>query len=350
MQLRDKIIQRLRHVRTLCDDDGLRNEIRSIPKYEFHVHLGGSIRRETIVRLAEKNGVPLPASKSDFMKAVCPLEHFPGDALWELFHNTYKWHWSCVKSCEDLERIVREFLEDSHLQGVVHTEFTLSGSYLMKAFPFDEWTDAVARGIKGAKKDFPITAAAILDISRRFGIENALNTIRQVIQKRPKCICGIGMGGDEVKYPHHLFKEAFELARENNISSTVHVSEFAPGETTISAIDELRPNRLGHALNTIKSDAAYERMKDSGIHVEICLLCNYVAGMGVIDRIADHPIRKYYNDGVPISINTDDPRIFGYDLIDNYICLMKEADFTPDDFRTINERAPEFAFVKACRE
>lgn len=344
MRLYDQILSRLQYVRTLCADDALRRDIGSIPKYEFHVHLGGSIRRKTIIDLAKKNGVSLPASADDFAAAACPLEFFQGDALWQLFHSAYTWHWSCVKSCDDLKRIVVEFLEDSRAQGVVHSEFTVSGSYLMNAFPFDEWTNAVNQGIDEAKKRFSITGAAILDISRRFGAGNAIDNVRQIIRNRPKGICGIGMGGDEVKYPHHLFKEAFALARENNIFSTVHVSEFNPGETTLEAIRELRPNRLGHALNTIKSNAAYEAMKKSGIHVESCPLCNYVGGMGGVDRISKHPIRRYFEDGIPISINTDDPRIFGYDLIDNYICLMKESGFSMDDFRAINARASKYGF------
>lgn len=351
MELKEIILQRLGHVRDIAADPELREEVRKIPKYEFHVHLGGSIRRETAARLADKNGIPLPASKKDFLSAATPLEFFKGDAMWELFHNTYLWHWSCVKSCNDLERIVCEFCEDSHAQGVVHTEFTISGSYVMKAFPFDEWVDAVGRGIESAKRKFGMEAAALLDISRKFGAENALRTVEMLIDRRPACIAGIGMGGDELKYPHVLFKEAFRLARENGIKSNVHVAEFCPGESVISAIENLRPNRIGHALNVIHSEKAYDALRVSGIHVESCPLCNYVGGMGGLQRLSDHPIRKYFLDGVPLSINTDDPRIFGFDLIDNYVCLMKELAFTLDEFREMNRKEciSPFAFTTTPR-
>ena len=342
--LKKMIHERLAHVKDLSADTSLREEIRKIPKCELHVHLGGSIRRTTIAELAEKNGVPLPAPKKIFLAAATPLEFFNGEAIWELFHNTYKWHWSCIKSCDDLVRIVREFLEDSYVQGITHSEFTVSGSYLTLNFPFDEWTGAIADGIAEARKKYPVKAAAILDISRRLGAESAVDNVRQITERRPKCICGIGMGGDEVKYPHRLFKEAFGLARENNIPSTVHVSEFTPGETTIEALEELSPNRLGHALNTIKSPAAYETLKRSSLHVESCPLCNYVGGMGGVDNISEHPIRQFYRDGIPISINTDDPRIFGFDLIDNYVCLIKEAGFSIADLENINKMAHGAAF------
>lgn len=347
MSLHKLIIQRLGHVKELSSDSDLREEIRKIPKYEFHVHLGGSIRRSTIIELAEKNGVPLPAAKKHFKETSTPLEFFPGEALWELFHNTYKWYWSCVKSCDELARIVEEFLEDSRGQGVIHSEFTVSGSYLMANFPFDEWTNAIDVGINNAQKQFPIKAAAILDISRRFGAENAVSNVRQMIDKKPRCVCGIGMGGDEVKYPSRLFREAFSVARENDIPSTVHVAEFNPAETTIEVIKELLPHRLGHALNTIRSDVAYRVLKDSGLHVESCPLCNYVGAMGGVDDISEHPIRQFYKDNLPISINTDDPQIFGYDLIDNYVCLMKKAGFEPSDFKAINNRARASAFATA---
>lgn len=319
--------------------------IKKIPKHELHVHLGGSIRRKTIVELAQKNHVPLPVSPDDFLKTLTPLSLFAGDQLWELFHRTYQWYWSCVQSCDDLERITFEFLEDSYRQGVIHSEFTVSGSYLMRTFPFDEWVHAISSGIREAQKRYPIKAAAILDISRRSGPENALKNVKQVIESNTESLCGIGMGGDEVQYPHRLFIEAFRLARSHHISSTVHVAEFRSGETTISAIEDLKPNRLGHALTTIQSENAYRVLKSSGLHVESCPLCNYVGGMGGIDTVAEHPIRRYYEDGVPISINTDDPEIFGFNLIDNYILLMKEAGFGLSDFEKINHNAAHSVFV-----
>lgn len=346
MRLPELVLHRLREVKKMARDEKLREEIRQIPKYEFHVHLGGSIRRQTLIELAAKNGVSLPAAKKDFLSVDTLLEFSKGEELWELFHVIYKWCWSCVKNCEDLERIVAEFLEDSYAQGVVHTEFTVSGSYLMNTFPFDEWTDAVRSGIETAQKHFSIKAGTILDISRRFGAENALKTVQEIIKRRPRAICAIGMGGDEAKYPHRLFKDVFKLARENNISTTVHVGEFTGGETTIEAIDELKPHRIGHALTTIQVKEAFEKLKESGLHVECCVLCNFVGGMGILSKLSEHPIRRYYDEGVPVSINTDDPRIFGFDLIDNYINLMKGLDFTMEDFVKINESAKKFAFIK----
>lgn len=346
MSLLNEILTRLEHVRTVAANPERRAEIRKIPKYELHVHLGGSIRRETAIQLAEKNGVSLPSSKKSFAETPTPLQHFAGDQLWELFHNTYAWHWSCVQTCDDLKRIVIEFLEDSHEQGVVYSEIIVAGSFVMNRFPFTEWTHAIQEGIEEAEHSLGIRSGYLLDISRRSGPEVATNNVRKIIEHRPAHLVGISMGGDEVKYPCRDYTEAFALARENNIPSTVHVSEFNPGETTTEAIDSLQPDRLGHALNTIKSPAAYQRLKNSRIPVESCPLCNFVGGMGDINNLSDHPIRRYFLDGIPLSINTDDPRIFGFDLLDNYICLMKEAGFTVDDFVKINEQAKAGVFKK----
>lgn len=344
MSIRDQILGRLNLVKSVAGDADLRCDIASIPKYELHVHLGGSIRRATAVDLARKNCVALPAPEKDFLCAATPLEFFEGSQMWELFHTCYKWHWSCVKSCEDLERIVIEFLEDSHGQGICHSEFTVSGSYLMRAFPFDDWTAAIASGIEAANRRFGVDAAAILDISRRFGSQDAIRTVELLIDKRPKCLCGIGMGGDEVKYPHHLFREVFKLARECGISTTVHTSEFTQAETTIEAIEELRPNRLGHALNAVKSPQVYAALRRSGIHVESCPTCNYVCAVGGLDSISQHPIERLYRDGIPVSINTDDPQIFGYDLIDTYVCLIKESGLCIEDLKAINAQSSDFTF------
>ncbi len=338
------IKSRLDHIRSVVVDNDLIADLKKIPKHEFHVHLGGSIRRETALDLAQKNNIPLPSSKEDFLKAAAPLVLFQSEYLWQLFHKTYQWHWSCVKTCDDLQRIVFEFLEDSCNQGVIHSEFTVSGTYLMKTFPFDEWVDAISLGIKKARSLFSIKAAVILDISRRSGPENAIKSVEKIIKRGRETVCAIGMGGDEVKYPHHLFTKAFALAKESKIPSTVHVSEFRDGSTTTDAIRDLSPNRLGHALTTIKSAKAYEALKESGLHVESCPLCNYVGRMGDIGHLSEHPIKQYYDDGIPVSINTDDPQIFGFDLLDNYYLLMKEAGFEMEDFNEINLAAAKHAF------
>lgn len=346
MPLLNEILTRLERVRTVAANPELRAEIRKIPKYELHVHLGGSIRRETAIQLAEKNGISLPSLKKSFAETPTPLQHFAGDQLWELFHNTYAWHWSCVQTCDNLKRIVIEFLEDSHEQGVVYSEIIVAGSFVMNRFPFTEWTHAIQEAIEEAERSLGIRSGYLLDISRRSGPEVATSNVRKIIKHRPAHLVGISMGGDEVKYPCRNYSEAFALARENNIPSTVHVSEFNPGETTTEAIDNLQPNRLGHALNTIKSPRAYQKLLQSGIPVESCPLCNFVGGMGGRNNLWDHPIRKYFLDDIPLSINTDDPRIFGFDLLDNYVCLMKESGFSIADFESINKGAAKQAFTR----
>ena len=346
MDIKSLTLSRLAYIKEVCGDLELRRQIIKIPKYELHVHLGGSIRRSTIVELAKKNSVPLPASKKDFIKAMTPLEFFRGDNLWELFHNTYMWHWSCVRSCDDLERIVFEFLEDSAEQGVVHSEITVSGTYLMNTFPFDEWVNASSCGIARAERAYGISGGIILDISRRSGPEKALEKVLMLAESGSDCLCGIGMGGDEVKHPYHLFKEAFSVARKKGIPSTIHVSEFLDGNATIGVIKELKPDRIGHALTTLSSPEAYDLLKSSGVHVETLPLCNYMGGMGGIDDISKHPICRYYKDGVSLSINSDDPQILGFDLLDCYVFLMKEAGFILDDYDKINRSASENVFVK----
>ncbi|MBI4366096.1 MAG: hypothetical protein HY543_04675 [Deltaproteobacteria bacterium] len=341
----ETIAHRLRHVHSLCDEPDLKRAIAAIPKCELHVHLAGAIRRHTLLDLAKRHGVALPADEETFLASPSLLLLSSGEGIWDVFHRMYQWCWSCVQSCEDLERIVFEFLEDSARQGVIHSEFTVSGTALMRKFPFDEWAHAVAMGIDRARRLHAIRAAAILDISRRSGPAQARANVERVVKHRPRAICGIGMGGDEVTYPDALFHEAFACARTHKIPSTVHVAEFNPGETTVTALEMLQPDRLGHALTTIGSAPAYALMRARGIPVEICPVGNFVTGAGNLQRLADHPIRRYYDDGIPLSINTDDPRIFGVDLIDTYICLVKELGFTLRDFATINAQAMAAGFV-----
>lgn len=345
MDPRAALAARLATVRAAADDAALRAALRAVPKYELHVHLAGSIRRSTIVALARRHGVTLPAAERDFLAAASPLLFFPGAQIWEVFHQAYQWYWSCVQSAEDLARIVAEALEDAAAQGVVHTELTLSGSYVLRRFPYDEWVDAVAQGIAAAQRRYPIRAAAILDISRRSGPEAALANVRQVLTRPSPAICGIGMGGDERQFPTRDFAAAFQCARAGGLATTVHVSEMTDAQATVDALELLQPRRLGHALTTIQSPAAYRLLRDSGVPVESCPLCNVVSGMGGIASLAQHPIRRMYEDGIPITINTDDPQLFGFDLLDNYILLAKEAGFTLADFARINTRAARDGFA-----
>ncbi len=344
MTLTNSILARWQHVKSLGSDGALREAVRKIPKHELHVHLAGSIRRATALELAQRYGVALPCAAADFLSAPAPLLCFSGDDIWSRFHATYLWHWSCVQRVEDLQRVLQEALEDAAAQGVVYSEYTISGSYVLANFSWDEWTSALAETIDAAQHSFGICGRVILDISRRRGPALALETVQQIASDRPRAICGIGLGGDEVRYPHRLFHAAFACARAEKIFSTVHVSEFTDGATTTEALDTLQPDRLGHALTTHRDTAAYAHLRSSGRHVESCPACNVIMGVDGIEHFADHPIRKYFDAGIPLGINTDDPQILGIDLLDVYVALARTLDFSLEDFAAMNAQAQRVRF------
>jgi adenosine deaminase len=175
----------------------------------------------------------------------------------------------------------------------------------------------------------------IADLIRDSGsdLEKATNTLNALNEVRNQGVIGIGLGGSEQNFPAQLFKPIFAKARQLWFHTTAHAGEAAGAESVWAALESLRVERIGHGIRAIEDNELVRTLAEIHMPLEVCPLSNVCTG--VVKSISEHPIRKLYERGVTVTINTDDPKMFGNSLALEYATLVSELGFTQTEIKKI---------------
>lgn len=159
----------------------------------------------------------------------------------------------------------------------------------------------------------------MVDLVRDYGPERGHELLRNILLRDPRYLIGITVGGSEDAYPTPQFSEIYDLARGSGLGLSIHVGEWLGPPSVWEALEALSPDRIGHGVRAIEDPRLVRHLADRQIPLEISLTSNLRTG--VYDGYASHPVRRLYEAGVPITINTDDPTFFGTDLLEEYAHL-----------------------------
>jgi adenosine deaminase len=192
----------------------------------------------------------------------------------------------------------------------------------------------IVEAISGSKQRVSgIKIKLIVDLVRDYGPEEELRTLHEINEVKDLGIVGIGLGGSENDYPPNLFADLYEQARVFGFRTTAHAGEASGPESIWSAIRELKVDRIGHGTRAIEDPGLVKHLAENQIPVELCPLSNTCTG--VIESIESHPIRTYIERGIPVSVNTDDPKMFGNSLAAEYQALQDIFKFTLEEIHEI---------------
>jgi adenosine deaminase len=282
--------------------------VRDLPKVQLHCHLEGTVRPETLVELGRRAGLDVPAdcyAFSDFpefllaFQAVCKALNGP----------------------EAFARIAREYVEDAVAQGVRHAEIFISPSVWSFFHPsIDE--DACVRAIREALQHDMIDVALIADLTRNFGPESAVKSVGRAARWQEHGVIGIGLGGDEMRFPAKLFSESFAFARREGLHAVAHAGEVGGPESVRDAVEILGAQRIGHGIRAVEDDAVVAMLVERRIPLEVCPTSNRRTGACPEDRI--HPLAELDAAGIIVTIDSDDPAMFGATLLDEYAFVERE--------------------------
>ena len=219
---------------------------------------------------------------------------------------------------EPFARIAREYVEDAVHQGVRYAEIFISPSVWSFFHPsIDE--EACVRAIRDALEHEEIEVALICDVTRNFGPEAAVKTVERVARWKEHGVIGIGLGGDEVRFPAALFPEAFERARGAGLHTVAHAGEVAGAESVRDAVEILGAERVGHGIRALEDDAVVAMLVERRIPLEICPTSNRRTGACPEDQV--HPLAQLDAAGVVVTIDSDDPAMFRCSLLDEYVLV-----------------------------
>jgi adenosine deaminase/aminodeoxyfutalosine deaminase len=308
--------------------------IRSLPKAELHLHLEGSVTSATLVELRNSHG---KASILAEAEALYQYKDFLG------FLTAFKTLTEDLQTPEDYELITYRLMEQLKAENVLHAELYVSvGVCLWRKQDFDAIFEGLERGRERGERDFGISLLWIFDAVRQFGPAAAQEVFELAAKFRDRNVVGVGIGGDEQKAPPELFRDAYAYAMAQGLRLTAHAGESAGPESIWGALN-LGAERIGHGLTAYQDPELIEELATRQIPVEICLTSNLRTGC--CGKISEHPVRRYFDQGLMLTLNTDDPAMFGTSLTREYELAQTEFGFTDEHLRELARNSFEASFL-----
>src|ERR1700720_2799366 len=271
--------------------------IRTLPKAELHLHLEGSIAPSTLLELRQRHGME-GASLAE-VEQLYNYKDFAG------FLTAFKDVTGHLRTPEDYELITYRLMERLKAQNVLHAEVIVSvGVCLWRKQDFAAIFEGLERGRQRGERDFGISLLWIFDAVRQFGADKAQPVAELAARYKGASVVGFGIGGDERQAAPELFRDVYSYAAKNGLRLTAHAGETA-GPGSIWGAINLPAERIGHGFTASQDSELVEALSKRQIPVEICITSNLRTG--VCPTIAEHPVRNYFDEGVMVTLNTDDP-------------------------------------------
>ncbi|MEX2426149.1 MAG: adenosine deaminase [Thermomicrobiaceae bacterium] len=315
--------------------------IQEMPKVELHVHLEGAVLPETLLRLAEKHDVDLPAKDLDGIREFYTFRDF------DHFVRVYMKINDCLVTPEDVGLITEELGNEAARQNIRYLEVTISPGTLtyIHGMTFDEILEQINAGADRAYRAHGVRMQYVLDVIRDMPPDVREAGARFAVEAMDRGVVALGLGGTEAKYPPEQFTDLFALARQAGLPSVPHAGETAGPDSIWNALKLLDAVRIGHGVRAIEDPALMEYLVEHQIPLEVSPTSNIC--IGVFDSWDEHPMRKLYDAGIPVSVNSDDPPMFNTTLTQEYRELVDRFGFSVTELESITLGALKHSFLPA---
>ena len=315
--------------------------IRRLPKAELHLHLEGTILPETLVELSTRHDArPITIKQA---RALYNFDDFTS------FIECFKAVTRRLVNPEDYELAAWRMMQQLAAQGVVHAEVYISVGVIYMWRNFDPRAlEPIFAGLERARergeRELGLSLYWIFDAVRHFTVEEAARVFRKAAEMRPysPSIIGIGLGGDERRAGSEPFRALYADAAHAGLRLTNHAGETTGPEAIWEALG-IGSERIGHALSAIQDAALVEELKTRGIALELNPTSN--VRTGVCASFAQHPLRQYFDAGLLVTLNSDDPAFFGSDVANEFLLSHTEQGFTQEELRTLAKNSIRASFL-----
>ncbi|MBS1714013.1 MAG: adenosine deaminase [Armatimonadetes bacterium] len=311
--------------------------VRDMPKVELHVHVEGSIRPETVLDLARRNAVDLPADTVEGLRDWYSFRDF------KHFVEVYVAVSRCVQTPEDIETVFREFLAGQARQNVRHTEATYTACTIEKyaGIPWDEQRDAIANAVAWGRRELGTSLGVILDIVRGDPPERAAQVLEWVEDGKSSGVVALGLAGMEWLGTKQ-YAEVFQEARRKGVPLIAHAGETT-GPEAVWDVLEAGALRVGHGVRCYEDPRLVEHLRERAVHLEVSPTSNVC--LGVFPDYASHPLRRMVDDGLNVSVNSDDPPMFSTSVTSEWETAVREFGFDAAMAASVTMNAVEAALL-----
>jgi aminodeoxyfutalosine deaminase len=311
--------------------------ILSLPKAELHLHLEGSIEPATLLELRHRHGMD-GASLAE-VEELYNYKDFSG------FLAAFKDVTGHLRAPEDYELITYRLMERLKAQNVLHAEVIVSvGVALWRKQDFAAIFEGLERGRQRGEKDLGVSLLWIFDAIRQFGADKAQSVLDLAIQFHDRNVVAFGIGGDERAGPPEWFAGVYTRGAEAGLHLTAHAGESAGPESIWGALN-LKAERIGHGLTAGQDPELIEELAERQVPIESCVSSNLRTGCCA--ELTQHPVRRYFDQGLMLTLNSDDPAMFRTSLIEEFALVQEAFGFTDEHLRELARNSFEASFLPA---
>lgn len=281
------------------------------PKIELHVHLEATVQPHTLLEIARRNGERLPVDTVEELRELYRFRDFDHFIeVWILTTN-------CLRHESDFRQVVVDYAEEAKRHGAVYLEAIFSPiERTWRGVGWDEMFSGYCDGAQKARELHGVEVRLTPDITRSAPLEDALELVRYAAKYRDRGIVGVGLGGEEARYPPGPFAPAFRAAKDAGLGSVPHAGEVVGPESVRDALQELAPDRIRHGFRAIEDPALVRELAERGLVLDLTPVSN--VRTGAVESLEAHPLPELVRAGIRCSISTDDPVMFDTDLTREY--------------------------------
>ncbi|MFF5992138.1 adenosine deaminase [Prauserella flavalba] len=323
--------------------ENLRAFVAALPKVELHVHLVGSASVETVTRLARRHpsaGVPTDTEELRRFFTFRDFDHFL-TAFWAVQ--------SMIRSSADVHDLVAGLARDLATQNCRYAEVTVTPyNHLLDGLPGDALLEGLATGRATALAEHGVELAWCFDIPGEKGTKAGRETLTFALRERPEGLVGFGLGGPEIGVGRAPFAPFFTAAREAGLHSVPHAGETSGPATVWSAVHDLGAERIGHGTSSGTDPRLLAHLAEHGIALEVCPTSNVRTGQ--VESVDAHPVRRMLDHGVLVTLNTDDPPMFGATLNGEYLAVASALGLRTAELAKLTRNAVRVSFLQDTRK
>lgn len=311
------------------------NSIKHIPKAEIHVHLEATISPDLCRKFAKRNNVSLSE------------DLFTGQYsyAWDDFYDFIKKYdiiTSVIHTPDDYRELTYNYLKSCASENVLYVEAMISSTHAkLKGMTYHSFLNGVTLGAKQAREEFGIISKYIMNGIRHLGPDSVFETAEEVLNNSHPDLVGFGLAGDELHFPAKLFKKTFDLLKKENFPITIHAGEWDGPQSIRDAINLLHATRLGHGVRCIEDQSLINELKNSDIVLETCPTSNIATK--IYQSYEDHPVKELFNQGLKITVNSDDPPFFNASIGGEYE-VMANLGLSENELKSLTRNAIKYAF------
>jgi adenosine deaminase len=301
------------------------NWLHLLPKAEIHLHLEGAIPLEALYTLVQKYEGNAKTTSLQTLESKFKYQDFPH------FIETWVWKNQFLRQYKDFTFIAEAVARDLARQNILYVEaFFSPPDFYRYGLQTQPLTEAIRKGLSRVPE---IEVALVADLVRNYGPEQGQRTLHEIVEVKSEGVIGIGIGGSEQIAPPEPYQHVFDLARKLGFHTNAHAGEAAGAQSIWGAVQSLQVERIGHGTRAEEDPALVSYLAEKQLPIEMCPLSNLRTG--VVSSLKSHPVRRFFDKGLLITINTDDPKMFNNSLAEEYNLLLDEHGFTPKEIKTL---------------